>query len=124
MHETEPRVPPRRVLRLAVVALVLLGAVGCGNHPVPVKGIVTLDGQPVKEAMVFFYPVGGDTKEGRIAAGGTDATGKYELSTLGVADGAFKREYKVVIHKYVPNRPPASLVAPIASVHNARSSPC
>lgn len=96
--------PIRRMMRSAVLGLLFLGAAGCGNKPVQVSGIVTLDGQPVKEAMVFFYPIG-DGKEGRMAAGGTDASGKYELSTLGVADGAFRREYKVVIHKYVPNRP-------------------
>ncbi|TMQ33190.1 MAG: hypothetical protein E6K70_14485 [Planctomycetota bacterium] len=41
----------------ALAALALLAALGCGqNNMVPVKGTVTLDGQPIEGALVKFIP--------------------------------------------------------------------
>jgi hypothetical protein len=100
--------PPRpgRPLRLPGLALALLTAAGCAGKytPVPVSGVVTLDGQPVDKATVYFYAVG-DDKEGRPAQGVTDENGEFRLSTLGTDDGALPGEYKVVVHKYVPTQP-------------------
>jgi hypothetical protein len=100
--------PPRpgRPFRLAGLAMVLLTAAGCASKytPVPVSGVVTLDGQPVSKATVYFYAVG-DEKEGRPAQGATDENGEFRLSTLGKEDGALPGEYKVVVHKYVPTQP-------------------
>lgn len=101
------------MIRSTALAVLFLGAMGCANRPVPVKGTVTLDGQPVTEAMVLFYPIT-DGKEGRMSAGVTDANGKFELGTLGLNDGAFRREYKVVIHKYVQNMPAKAAKMPKA----------
>ncbi len=88
------------------LTLLLLATTGCGGRytPVPVSGVVTLDGKPIKGANVSFYGVG-DQKDGRPAQGVTDDNGQFELSTLGDRDGALPREYKVVIHKYVPSIP-------------------
>jgi Domain of unknown function (DUF6795) len=90
----------------AGLAIVLLTAAGCGGKftPVPVSGVVTLDGQPIEGATVYFYAVG-DEKDGRPAHGTTDKEGKFKLSTLGDEDGALRRNYKVVITKYVPTIP-------------------
>jgi hypothetical protein len=96
-----------RLSALSGLTMLVLAAVGCGGgkyKPVPVSGVVTLDGQPVEGATVFFYAVG-DDKEGRPASGSTDKNGAFHLSTLGTNDGALRAEYKVVIHKYVPSRP-------------------
>jgi hypothetical protein len=96
---------PGRPLRLAGLAMLLLAAAGCGKYtPVPVSGEVTLDGQAVEGATVYFYAVG-DAREGRPAFGTTDKEGKFRLSTMGNDDGALRREYKVVIAKYVPTNP-------------------
>lgn len=94
-----------RVTAAALVALAL-AAVGCGGKytPVPVNGVVTLDGKAVEGATVYFYAVG-DEREGRPAQGVTDKSGEFYLSTMKDGDGALRREYKVVIHKYVPSRP-------------------
>lgn len=95
-------VPIRGLSWPAVLGFVLLSAAGCATKkPVPVSGTVTLDGQPVKEAAVYFHAVGAAEKEGRMAVGLTDEHGKFDLSTLGDKDGAFERQYKVTIHKYV-----------------------
>lgn len=98
------------LFRAVALSSVLWGSVltlaGCAGKytPVPVSGVVTLDGKPIDGAMVYFYAIG-DDKEGRLAQGPTDKNGAFQLSTLGDKDGALRREYKVVIHKYVPSRP-------------------
>jgi hypothetical protein len=99
--------PPGRPFRPAGLAVILVAAAaGCGGKytPVPVGGTVTLDGQPVEGATVYFYAVG-DEKDGRTAQGTTDKNGEFRLSTLGTDDGALPRRYKVVVTKYVPNQP-------------------
>lgn len=97
---------PGRLLLPAGLTILLLTAAGCGGKytPVPVSGVVTLDGKPVEGATVFFYAMG-DEKEGRPAHGTTNKDGEFRLSTLGNEDGALKRSYKVVIAKYVPTLP-------------------
>jgi hypothetical protein len=97
---------PGRFLGLAGLLILLLAAAGCrGKYtPVPVSGVVTLDGKPVEGATVYFYAVG-DDKEGRLAQGATDENGEFKLSTMKEGDGALRREYKVVIVKYVSSRP-------------------
>src|SRR5262245_38938119 len=91
-----------------VAGLILLSALGagCGGKytPVPVSGVVTLDGAPVEGATVLFYAVG-DEKDGRPAHGTTNKAGEFRLSTLGKEDGALPRRYKVVVTKYVPTNP-------------------
>lgn len=96
---------PARLVGLVGLAL-LLAVAGCSSKytPVPVSGEVTLDGQPVDGATVYFYAVG-DAKEGRPATGQTDKEGKFRLSTLGTNDGALPGTYKVVVAKYVPTNP-------------------
>jgi hypothetical protein len=97
---------PGRLVRLAGLMFLVLTAAGCSSKykPVPVSGVVTLDGKPLEGANVFFYAVG-DAKEGRTAQGVTDKNGEFRLSTLGKDDGALRWDYKVVIHKYVPTLP-------------------
>lgn len=97
---------PGRLVLLTGITVALLVLNGCGgkNTPVPVSGVVTLDGQPVKGATVYFYAVG-DEREGRPAYGATNENGEFQLSTLGTNDGALRRKYKVVITQYVPSNP-------------------
>jgi hypothetical protein len=102
------RLPGRgaRPARLAAWLVLVSAVAGCSSKyaPVKVSGTVTLDGEPVENATVFFYAVG-DEREGRPASGITDKDGEFRLSTMGKDDGALRREYKVVIHKYVPTLP-------------------
>src|SRR5262245_48469005 len=105
MCEARRHPHPGRPAWLVGLAMVLSAAAGCGKYtPVRVSGEVTLDGAPVEGATVYFYAVG-DDKEGRPAYGTTDKDGKFRLSTMGNEDGALRREYKVVIAKYVPSNP-------------------
>jgi hypothetical protein len=69
---------------------------GCGNGNLPemgtVSGIVTLDGKPVKDAVVRFQP-----SNGRGSRAKTDADGVYELGYVGSGEGALIGDHHVTI---------------------------
>lgn len=73
----------------------LVGLIGCGasTGPIPLSGIVKLDGKPLSNASISFVPEG----TGKQATGTTDDGGKFVLSTIDPRDGAFPGKYKVVI---------------------------
>ncbi len=84
----------------AVAVIALFGCAGCGSggpSTHPVTGVVTLDNEPIEGAVVTFNPSG---SEGRSATGTTDASGRYELTTLASGDGATEGSYRVTIAKY------------------------
>lgn len=81
-----------------LAALTLPVAAGCGSgnpSTVPVKGTVTLNGNPVDGASVTFVPEAG----GRPATGTTDASGQFTLTTFETGDGAPEGKYKVGVNK-------------------------
>ncbi len=103
------------VLRLHpfLPAVVLITLSGCGSTTgLPVTGTVTLDDQPLPNALIFFYP------EGRTAglggSGRTGPDGKYELIPAQGRKGIAPGDYKVVISRPLrrdgspadPNVPP------------------
>lgn len=69
------------------IAILLLG-VGCQKTDQPplgkVHGVVTLDGQPLPNAIVYFSPDGG----GRVSQDMTDAKGEFDLVYIGSTLGA------------------------------------
>jgi hypothetical protein len=73
-------------------------AVGCGKGSglVPVSGRVMLDGQPVKQMVVTFTPVG-DTP-GLGALGHTGDDGHFTLTDARGETGAYVGEYKVYFY--------------------------
>jgi len=75
--------------------------VGCADKgadvgTTAVTGTVTLDGQPVEGAGVSFSPKSAD---GRAAAGKTDASGRFSLTTVTSGDGAMPGSYAVAVSK-------------------------
>jgi hypothetical protein len=84
----------RRLRALMVVAVLVLVA-GCGQRPVPVTGVVKLDGKPVAGAAVTFLSSDGK----HTATGTTDDGGNFTLSCT-EGEGAFPAEYKVTVSKY------------------------
>ena len=86
-------------LTLLVIGIGL--SIGCpqgSDQPAisPVTGTVTQGGTPVAGATVTFVPTG----DGPSAAGVTDASGKYTLSTYAGGAGAVPGQYGVKIVKF------------------------
>jgi hypothetical protein len=87
---------------------VLASFVGCdfgggGVATIPVSGTVTLDGSPVAGARVAFSP---KSPEGRAAAGITDTSGRFTLTTVEAGDGAMAGSYTVTISKTAASKTP------------------
>lgn len=76
-----------------VVGLSIL-LTGCnqGPHTVPVHGTVKVNGEPLSEGVVMFYPTSGRPATGQIAEDGS-----YTLTTLEQGDGAMPGKYAVTI---------------------------
>jgi hypothetical protein len=87
--------------------LVLVLALGCGGvKRASVSGTVTLDGQPLPNALVSFQPVGeGQVTPGPGSTGRTDDKGKYTLQVSGGGKGAVVGWHKVRISCPVPEGP-------------------
>ncbi len=98
--------------RLAL-AWMLWAALGCSaSNEAAVTGTVTLDGQPLANALVTFYPEGKTSGLG--GSGRTGADGKYTLTPSRKGQGLALGEYRVVISRPLnpdgspadPNVPP------------------
>ncbi len=76
----------------------MLVASGCGGKGglVAVRGVVTLDGQPVEGASVTFSP---EEDSGKAAGGLTDSEGVFDLTTFSEGDGALPGDYRVTVTK-------------------------
>ena len=77
--------------------------IGCGDGKIrtePVRGVITLDGEPLEDAAVNFTPK--NPSEGIASFGRTNARGEYLLQTLtGRVDaGTLPGEYIVTVSKY------------------------
>lgn len=99
---------PARNSRAAAgaMALLLLGAIGCGDKgqkstlPLTIaSGKVTLDGKPLPEAELEFIPIG-DTR-GQGGAAVTNQDGLYLATTPFGEEGLIAGEYTVVVSKRV-----------------------
>jgi hypothetical protein len=87
---------------LFVATVFICGGCGAGTKLsglAPVQGVVTLDGSPLAEANVSFSPTQ-TSGEMRAAAGKTDASGKFTLTTLTANDGVTPGEFIVTVTKF------------------------
>jgi hypothetical protein len=67
--------------RTALFCSLLLLALGCGGPSLaPVSGKVTLDGKPLADATVGFYPLGANADI--MSSGKTNSNGEYTLKTV------------------------------------------
>jgi len=84
--------PSRLSASVAVGALALAAAAGCGGRPASVAGFVKMAGAPLENGVVTFTPVkGGPSAYGTITAGG-----RYELKT-GAGQGLELGDYVVTV---------------------------
>ncbi len=96
-------------IRGAAAALLVVIS-GCGGDgPVPVEGVLKVDGKPLAQAMVQFVS---QQEGGRNASGTTDASGVFHLTTLRPRDGALPGSYKVIVHYQEPGELPKDLANP------------
>lgn len=82
---------------IALAAFLPAVVSGCGSssqNPVPVAGVVTLNGSPVADLLVVYQP----EQQGTPAIGYTDNQGRYELRLPGKRVGAFPGRYTVKIN--------------------------
>ena len=108
------RLSPVQFVSCLFLGVLLNAFAGCGKSNAtphyPVSGIVTLDGQPLVNAAVMFFPRG-NTK-GNACLGYTDATGKYSLAPeRDGGTGAPEGEFAVIVSKLKdppPGTPPGA----------------
>lgn len=102
--------------------VVLLGVVGCGEKRpplAPVSGTVTLDGDPLPDVSVEFYPEAG----GRPGRGVTDADGKYELVfDSGVRGGQVGMNKVTITTMWPDGEPPPGQTDPVLPKYNSKST--
>jgi hypothetical protein len=84
-----------------VVLVLAIGfSAGCnrGEKRVSVEGTVTLDGQPLPEAHVMFYPQDASPTDQKLYFGSTDQNGRFVLrSSSDGSEGAPPGRYNVTL---------------------------
>jgi hypothetical protein len=81
---------------LLTAAVTLLSAVGCGpkDARLAIKGVVTLDGEPVASGVVSFFPM--TPSAGTTVAGAAVSQGRYELQvSKGLPPGDYRVEIRI-----------------------------
>jgi len=74
---------PIEIMRVFACFFCLALLAGCnGRSIVPVSGRVTLDDQPLENAVVLFEPIGGKDNPGMGSVGRTDADGRFVLRQI------------------------------------------
>lgn len=99
-------------MKIVLTLLTSLLFVGCGNSeysPVPVSGLITVDGTPRSDLVVTFIPldVNDQGEAGPPSAGKTDGEGKFSLTQRGGKKGATPGNYKVTIFTEESAKPDA-----------------
>src|SRR5262245_53733025 len=84
-----------RYLWIASSAMLITG---CGSDLVPAEGVVTIDGKPVKGAMVVFIPDPPDSKDREFPFSGIGEDGAIAMNT-GKRAGVRPGKYKVTVSK-------------------------
>lgn len=99
----------RMVLVCAVATLLPTMLPGCGPAPTVVSGTVTLDGRPIQEGIVQFFPVAGD---GQTQHAITGKDGSYRAKVSPVPMVVVIKKPKVVGQtRMFPDSPPVDEMA-------------
>lgn len=101
--------------RLLVLFAAVVGCNPSGASLTPVKGKVTVDGQPVTSGHVVYVPTDATDTAG-LSAGTIDSNGEYTISTGGKS-GAPLGKYKVMVS---PNTVPVQGATAPAGAFNAQ----
>jgi hypothetical protein len=80
-------------ISVTTIACFLVAIVGCGPKLQKAGGVVKVDGKPIDQGTVGFYPI----EPGRPSMAEVQPDGTFELSYLKPGDGLPPGEYKVTI---------------------------
>ncbi|MDB5339417.1 MAG: hypothetical protein JWN70_5036 [Planctomycetaceae bacterium] len=120
------------LVTFAVAALLLAAVPGCGagkpawEQVFPATGTLTYNGKPIEGAEVVLLPKDDEVPDRVRPSARTDASGRFELSTYDIADGAPEGDYDVAVtwrplikhsegSSPGPNRLPARYASPTTS---------
>jgi hypothetical protein len=86
------------VVKLAFLFVLNVACIGCsgGGDFGYVEGTVTLDGEPIENALIGFYPT-----EGRGSIGSTDSEGHYSLRYTASQKGASIGNHRVTVSTFI-----------------------
>lgn len=105
---------------LAFTVVLALIAAGCGNKKPVVSGVVTLDGKPLDNGTVQFFPMKGD---GQTSAALLGKDGRYRMEASPTKMKVVIRASKVVgQRKEYPDMPDSPTLDILAEVLPARYS--
>ncbi|MFQ3594184.1 MAG: carboxypeptidase-like regulatory domain-containing protein [Gemmataceae bacterium] len=82
-----------------VCLMCLVGLIGCGSGRVPVQGVATYKGKPIKGAQIVFFPEKGDASASPSSAV-VDADGNFQLETAPGQPGVALGDYRVTVMWY------------------------
>ncbi|MBI1248515.1 hypothetical protein GC197_11835 [bacterium] len=96
-----------RALTIGLLALVLGGCSG-SQRIVPVSGVVTLDGEPLADAVIGFEPIAteGEFEAGMGSYARSDAEGRFVLRALTKEEGALVGVHRVSVSTVVGKEGP------------------
>ncbi|MEI7780556.1 MAG: carboxypeptidase-like regulatory domain-containing protein [Planctomycetota bacterium] len=107
-------------IRRFILCSCFLVAVGCGRMGhVPVEGIVTLDGKPLKDAAVTFIPTAG----GRPGLASSDTKGRFSMKDAGMKPGLLPGRYKVIVFKVLWTAPSRVIRIPAGPTADGKAPP-
>jgi hypothetical protein len=93
-----------KVKFLTVLLLLFPLMLGCGKTGLsglyPVKGKITLQGQPIGNISISFEPIG-NNPDIRPATSTSKEDGTFVVTTLKPGDGAYPAKYKVLLRRVV-----------------------
>jgi hypothetical protein len=86
----------------SLLLLMTLWLVGCGNsEPIPVKGVVLMNGQPLAGVFVFFYPEQADPKASTFGTGNSNENGEFVILNKSRTEGLPAGTYRVTCSRFV-----------------------
>lgn len=89
------------MIRFLTMMPLLIVMLGCGSGkptPLPIQGVVTLDGKPIGKAAVMLVPTQANSGAAP-ALGVTDSLGQFILKTEKIGDGALQGSYTATVIK-------------------------
>jgi hypothetical protein len=78
---------------MLMTAVLSVSFMGCGGLPANVEGVVTLDGQPLRNGRIWFHP----DASGPVAYGQSLDDGSYRLKTGAKQIGLLPGSYRVTV---------------------------